>query len=411
MTGRAIFSRPRLFGAVAVLVLAASCAPQAAAPPAAQPGPSGPTVAPAAPAAQPTAAPATKPAPAAKESFDLDALVAAAQKEGELVAYWHSSRIDQAAKNFQAKYGIRVKGTKMNDAEQSERILREADAKNVQVDVLGYEDGPLLESRLVPEGYVVSWLPPDLADVVPPNSRNPLIYQWQPRMFGYNTEVYGSTCPVNNVWQLTDPKWRSKVIIRDPLVTSSQLGFFSAIVSQPKMMEQAYQDWAGKPLDVKEENAGWEYLKRLFQNDVIVMNADGDVGDAVGAAGQKEPPIGLYTLTKHRDIKEKNLKIATCRDMKPFMGYALPTYAVIAKDAPHPNAARLWIHYVLTPEGVSPWTVDDMGGFSSNPNAAVHPDNEGTWAEWEKHLLSFDNKTSLALRQRLLDFWLQNSKR
>src|SRR6266545_4747819 len=38
MTGRAIFSRPRLFGAVAVLVLAASCAPQAAAPPAAQAG-------------------------------------------------------------------------------------------------------------------------------------------------------------------------------------------------------------------------------------------------------------------------------------------------------------------------------------------------------------------------------------
>ncbi|MCI0477099.1 MAG: hypothetical protein L0Y55_12690, partial [Anaerolineales bacterium] len=322
---------------VALAVIIAACAPAPTPAPTAAP----PTVAKPAPTAvPPTAAPAaTKPAPtvaptsapvATKESFDLDALVAAAKKEGALTAYFTSSRISVAGKNFEAKYGIKVNGTKMADPEQTERLIRETDSKNVQVDVLGYEDGPTLETRLIPQGYAISWMPPNLTSVIPPQYQNPVIYQLQPRMFGYNTEVYGDKCPITNVWQLTEAKWKSKVILRNPAQTPANIGFFAALVSNPKLLEDAYKELYGKPLETKEENAGYEFLKRLAKNDVIPMKADGDIGDAVGAAGQKEPPIGMYTLTKHRDVKDKNLKIATCRAMQPFMGYALPTYLAIA---------------------------------------------------------------------------------
>ncbi len=386
---------------LATFLLAVACVPA-------------PTPTPVPTAVPPTAAPAATTAAASSAAtvaggFDLDALVAAAKKEGTLTAYFTSSRITNAGKNFEAKYGIKVNGTKMADPEQTERLIRETDSKNVQVDVLGYEDAVTLQTKLLAQGYAENYMPADLANVIPAKYQNPLVYQLQPRVFGYNTEAYGDKCPVTNIWQLTEPAWRSKVLLRDPAQTPANIAFFSTLVANPKIMEDAYQALYGKPLQTKEENAGYEFIKALAKNDVISMAADGDVGDAVGAAGQKQPPIGMYTLTKHRDVTDKNLKIATCRAMQPFMGYALPTYLVMAKNAPHPNAAKLFIHYLLTPEGIAPWTVDDMGGFSTNPNAFVNPKNEGTWADWEKQLITLDLKAATQLRQKVSDFWLANT--
>jgi ABC-type Fe3+ transport system substrate-binding protein len=371
-----------------------------------------PTIAPPTPAPvattapAPTVAPTSAPAPT-KETFDLDALIAAAKKEGSLTAYMTSSRVTNAGANFEKAYGIKVNGTKMADPEQTERLVRETDSKNNQVDVLAYEDAVTLQSRLIPQGYAVSWVPPDLANVVPVKYQTPLIYQMQPRMFGYNTGVYGNTCPFTNVWQLTEAKWKGKVLLRDPAQTPANVAFFATLVSQPKILEDAYKDLYGKALTTKEENAGYEFLKALAKNDPVMMAADGDVGDAVGAAGQKDPPIGMYTLTKHRDVADKGLKIATCRAMSPFMGYQLPTYLVMAKNAPHPNAAKLFVHFLLMPEGFKPWS-DDMGGFSTNPNVPVNPMNEGSWADWEKKLIQLDIDAAAKFRQKVSDFWLTN---
>lgn len=409
-----MFPRMAFILLFAILIAAVACAPAPA--PTAAPTAQPPTAAPAATKPPATAAPTTAPATAAptsapKEVFDLDALVAAAKKEGEVVAYWHSSRITNAGANFEKKYGIKVKGTKMNDAEQTERILREVDAKNVQGDVIAYDDGATLETKLLPQGYTINYVAPDLTSILPTNSQNPLIYLWQPRIFGYNTDSYGDKCPITNIWQLTEPKWRGKVIIRDPAVTTAQLSFFSAFIDKPQALEQAYKDLYGKPVETKEANAGWEFLKRLLKNDLLVMKSDDEVGEAVGAAGQKDAPIGLYTLTKHRDMKAKNLKLRACLEMQPFVGYALPTYVQVIKGAPHPNAAKLFARYVMTEEGVAPWSFDDVGGFSPNPNAKNHPDNIMTWAEWEKRMVKFDNQTAASMRQKLLDFWLVNASK
>jgi len=350
----------------------------------------------------------------APPAFDLQALIRDAQAEGTVVVYHPSSRVTVAGANFEKKYGIKVRGTKMGDPEQAERVIREVDSGRVQVDVIHHEDGPFLEARLIPRGYVVSWVPPDMTAVIPQRYHSPLVDKVQPRIFTYNFETYGNTCPVSNVWELTDPKWKGKVILRDPALTPANLAFFATIVSQPQLLDKAHRDLYGKPVELTEapvgrvKNAGWEFLKRLFRNDIVVMRSDEDIGDAVGAAGQRAAPIGMVTLTKLRDNKAKNLKLGTCKTLQPFIGYALPEYVAIVKNAPHPNAARLWVHFSLTTEGISPWTVDDVGGFSANPRVPTHPDNEGTWAAWEKRLLPLDNKRSMGLRQDILDFWLKH---
>lgn len=342
-----------------------------------------------------------------EDPFDLEALIKAAQAEGSLVVYHTSSRVKVAGEKFEKMYGIKVQGTKMADPEQAERVIREVDSGNVQVDAIGFEDGPLLEAKLIPEGYVISWFPGDMKDVVSKADQFPVVDRWQPRVFCYNFESYPGGSPVKNIWELTEPKWRGKVILRDPALTPANLAFFGTVVSQPEIVEKAYKDLYKKPLKITEENAGWEFLKRLFENDIVVMKSDGDIGDAVGAAGQKDAPIGMVTMTKLRDNIDKNLKLATCQGMQPFMGYALPTYALTVKNSPHPNAAKLWVHFMLSAEGAAPWVTDDLGCYSPNPAVPVHPDNEGSWTEWQKKLLRLDNKNAMRLRQDLLDFWLQ----
>jgi ABC-type Fe3+ transport system substrate-binding protein len=342
------------------------------------------------------------------DGSDMAALVAAAQKEGVLVAYWHSSRISRAGDLFKAKYGITVRGIKMTDSESTEKIVREVEAKNIQVDIVGYDDGPRLVTELLPAKFVENFLPPSLAAVVPAASRDPFAYLWQVTIFGYNTERY-QTCPISNVWQLTEPEWAGKLHMLDPRLRSTQIQAFSAIEDRSAELESAYQTHYGRPLVKTEANAGLEFVKRLARSKPILYNEDVELAAAVGARGQQNPPLGLYTLGRHREIKEKNLALGMC-DLKPFLGINQPTYAQIVSGAPHPNAARLFMHFLLTEEGASSWT-SDIGAYSANPALKSNPANPFPNIEaWGSRLLVSDNARAAKRRQALLDFWIANNK-
>ena len=60
----------------------------------------------------------------------------------------------KVAAAFEAKYGIKVNATKMKDSEMTERIVREVSSGNVIVDLVGYDDGPFLDTVLTPKGMV-----------------------------------------------------------------------------------------------------------------------------------------------------------------------------------------------------------------------------------------------------------------
>ena len=171
----------------------------------------------------------------------------------------------------------------------------------------------------------------------------PSFINGKPRVFAYNSDSYPKGCPVHNLWELTEPKWKGKVIIRDPALTPANLAFFATIASNPEVMAKAYKDLYGKTLVVKEKNAGWEFLRRLFENGLLTMNSDGDIGDAVGAAGQKDAPIGMITLTKMRDNQVKNLKLATCQGLSPLHGLRPPDLRPRRQEQP-PSQCRQALH-------------------------------------------------------------------
>ena len=49
-------------------------------------------------------------------------------------------------------------------------------------------------------------------------------------MLAYNSEL-NERCPVNNLWELTQPEWKGKVFIEDPLNDASTLSILLTIAT------------------------------------------------------------------------------------------------------------------------------------------------------------------------------------
>ncbi|NLB73531.1 MAG: ABC transporter substrate-binding protein [Firmicutes bacterium] len=339
---------------------------------------------------------------------DWDAVVQAAKKEGLVVVYDTSSRMGEAAEGFTTKYGIEVQWTKMGDSEISDRVVREHEARARGADVMVSESAAILMGQLLPQGYVVNYVPSTHKDIIPVEYQNPLAYRFQPRIIGYNTEAYGES-PIRNLWDLTTPEWRGKVAMRDPMFTAMQLAWFAEIVEAADEMASAYEKCFGEPITLTTPNAGWEFIKRLASNKPIIFRSDGDVAEAVGARGQVDAPVGLYVLSKHREIPAKNLALEACYGLEPYMGYLYPAYVAITANAASPNAAKLFISYLLD-EGGNAWT-KDLGNFSTNPKMPPHPDDPlGGIEAWAKVTMPLNAQTTVKYYAELFDFWMKHAK-
>lgn len=386
---------------VAVLgILATACGGTTAPATSATPAPS---------AAVTTAAPTAQPG----ETFDEAALLAAARKEPPLVTLNNSGIVTQVAAAFQKKYGLQVKGTKANTPTQVQQVTREVQSGNVTLGVLSIEDGATVQAQLIAQGYVVNYVPSDIEKDIPAAWQTPLVQFFDGNVFTYNSEL--DSCPIKNAWDVTDPVWKGKFAWKDPLTTPQLITWFSLLVSDdmPARLAAAYQEKYGGPLQTTERNAGYEFIRRLGANKPLLFAADDDAAAAVGAPGQKSPPVGLMSLAKLGEAPGKGNKLAVCKGMTPFWGYAYPRYAVVVKGTPSPNAAKLYVHFLLTRDGTGP-SIDDHGGIPAlttvTPGKAEFV---GPRDDWEKNLtflLPKHNDRAWQLAQPLSDFWRVNLK-
>ncbi|WP_168734623.1 ABC transporter substrate-binding protein [Ollibium composti] len=351
-------------------------------------------------------------AQASADDFDLNALVEAAKKEPPVSVYSTTGKIVEQAKAFTAKYGVQATGTKANAASQLEMVVREAQAKNVQADVLQISDAAAGVAQLVPEGYVESWVPPDLADKIDPFYRDPLVISNEANVWAYNTEVYKS-CPVKNIWELTEPKWKGKVAFQDPLGKASYVDWFNQMAMHADdKIAAAYKAQYGKDLVKDEDSATAMWVKALAANAPLLTDADEAAAQAVGAPNQKEPFVGLMSSAKFRDNQEAGTKLGLCTGLQPFAGWLYPSLGFIAKGTDSPNAAKLFIHYLLTEEGITPQAED--GKMSSNRDIKL-PDSEPSGIgkvvdQMEPYDASSANDDWDA-RQDWQDFWRVNYKK
>jgi ABC-type Fe3+ transport system substrate-binding protein len=267
-------------------------------------------------------------------AYAIDAAVIdAAKKEGEVV--WYSTQIISQlvrplAAAFEKKYpGVKVRYTRANAGEVAVKILNESHAGQVQVDVL---DGTSTVVPLKQQGYVLQWQP-DAAKAYPALYKDPAGYWVASNLYintpGYNTSLVPPGTEPKTYDDLLDPKWRGKMAWGALPSTSASEGFIGTVLAE------------------RGEDQGMAYLRAFSKQKVANVAASArEVLDQVIAG---EYALALQIFNHHAVISAKKGAPVDWIKMEPATG----SLSVIAihKSAPHPNAAKLLVDFIISREG------------------------------------------------------------
>ncbi len=315
--------------------------------------------------------------PNAATKQDWKAIEAAARKEGKVVIYSVSSRIFKLVKKFKKKYGIDIVGHDLNSSTQMEKFRREYKAGLRQTDVLYNNETPTLLNEFLTKKMVWNFVPTSFAGELANNEKKPfLVQRWSSRVIVYNSAKHPKSAPINNLWDLTRKEWSGKFLASNPLEGSVGSYFFQTILKHPKEMAAAYKKEFGKPITysaavkkaakrdprIGKPNASMEWLHRFLKNKPVFLGSTSKIYKGVAAVKQDKPPIGLTTFSRLRKNKPGVYEANAALNVEPFFGTAYPTVFVIADRAPHPNAAKLLIRYMME-EGHKPWNV--LGDYAA----------------------------------------------
>ena len=283
--------------------------------------------------------------------YDEKQLYEKAKAEKEVSVYSYSSRVHKFGKTFEKQFpGIKVNGFDMDSTEIVTKVLAEQKAGNFAADIIFLKDPSTVHHELLQKGLAFTYVPPDLKSVLPERFRKPfLVHHVSLDVLIYNTEA-NKAVPVQSLWDLTKPEWKSRISFPDPVKMPEFIEFLATIVQHGDDMAREYQRVFGKPIELSKgvKNAGYEWILRILKNDAIIAGSTNDVSNAVGQPGQQKPPAGITAFSRLRD-KEKNPKLVfdVAYDAKPVLGIATEVVIAIVNQAKHPNAAKLMTRWMM----------------------------------------------------------------
>lgn len=334
-----------------------------------------------------------------KESDILEA----AKKDGVVRVYSITSRVSKAGADFEKKYGIRVEASNMKDFELIDKITTEAKAGADGADLVICQDSGRVYGELLASGYLENYIPADLRGNIPQANQSPLVFAYMNKVFVYNNED-GKSCPISNIWQLTEPEMKGKFFFKSPMQEGINANFLT-MLTKPEIAERlakAYEDRYKKKLELTTPNAGYEWIKMAFQNGLVMGSSDTTMVEAIGVKDQGMDAVGLLNYSKMRYAEKKNLAIAAADNVIPFSGFYYPEYVLMVKGAKHSAAAKLFIQYLLTEDGFKSWA-SDIGTYSGNTSIPVAKGDKPL-TDWEKVLVGDDPKFIFEHRAEVEEF-------
>lgn len=264
---------------------------------------------------------------------DTKALYQAAKKEGQVV--WYTTLIVKQAvrplvKAFEKKYpGIKVRYSRANSSATAIKILSEARAKNVKADVY---DGTSTAESVKDAGAAEKWMAEN-AKMYPAQFRDPDGYWAATHQYfltvGINTSLVSKMDAPKTFEDLLNPKWKGKMAWSLSSSTSGAPGFIgNVLISMGKMK-------------------GMDYLRKLAKQNIINIKAS--ARKVLDQAITGEYPIALQIFNHHTAISAAKGAPSAWIPMEPVTN-VVSTLGLI-KNAPHPNAGKLLIEFLLSVEG------------------------------------------------------------
>ncbi len=266
---------------------------------------------------------------AAPASDELARLYDAAKKEGTLT--WWTSHYSQdtaeAARDaFKAKYpGIEVQFIRQTAQVINQRLTQNIKAGIHEVDVFASADEAHYPA-LKKQGVLATYLPPDAGHAPAAFRQLDPDNQYQLGAIGFVIMDYNTKAIANppKMWTgLLDPRWKGQVTVGHP-------GFSAYIGSWAVTMNDKY---------------GWDYFKRLEANQPKIGRSSLDaIADII--AGERLIGTGqdAYAYAKHAEGNAIGVEFPQDDAILMVGPVAIP------KDAPHPNAGRLFVNFYYSPE-------------------------------------------------------------
>ncbi len=265
---------------------------------------------------------------------DLEAMGAAAKKEGSIVSYgmpddW--ANWGESWKDFSAKYGVTHQDTDMSSSDEIAKFLAEKDKPVADVGDIGIAFGKQAKDKGALAPYKSKKWSEVPASVKDPDGYWTGAYQGT-IVFMVNTKK--SPLIPKTFKDLLDPKLKGLVSTSDPM---------KAAQGQAAVLAAAFAN-GGDESNIK---PGIDFWKKVVQagnyKQLDVLAANWQKGEVV---------IGVMwdfnALNYRANIKMvDDLKIIVPTDATISVPYA----AVINKTAPHPCAARLWSEWLFSDAG------------------------------------------------------------
>ena len=261
------------------------------------------------------------------------ALIASAKQEGQVV--WYSTLIvNQILRPmvaaFEKQYPeIKVQYSRATNSDVALKITNEARAHRVQADVFDGTNSiyPLLDAKLV-----ASYHPKAAADY-PADLKDPAGMWTVMNVFflttAYNTNMVKPNEVPKTYDDLLDPKWKGKIAWTNDPTPQGPPGFIHNI------------------LTAMGQEKGMAYLKKFAAQEPVFIPASQRV--VLDKVIEGDYPVAVMTFNHHAVISAAKGAPVNWIKMEP-LSESINLIGLL-KDAPHPNAARLFIEFVLSDAG------------------------------------------------------------
>ena len=259
------------------------------------------------------------------------ALIEAARKEGK-IAFYSALELnisEKLARVFEARYpGIAARVERSGAERIFQRIEQEQASHIAGVDLVCSTD---------PAHFIYwnkkDWVAPYLTDEMVKNfpkeqvhadGTSATVCAWF-SVIGYNTDLVKAEEAPKSYADLLDPKWKGKIAKGHP-------GYSGAILTATYQISR---------------DLGWEYFEKLAQQKVMQLQSAAEPPRKVAAGERALQADGNdYSLTLYKDQG---------RPVEPvYATEGTPMIVVetgVFKSSPNPNAARLFQHFLFSPEG------------------------------------------------------------
>lgn len=272
-------------------------------------------------------------------------LIEAAKKEGKVTYYtaMDLSVAEPMAKAFEAKYpGIKVAVERTGAERLFNRIGQEVGSNIRRVDVANSSDAAhfIVWKR---QGWLEPFLTPDMAENLPADQRDPdgafVNQRTHLSTIAYNTKLVKPEDAPKGFVELLDPKYSGKLVKGHP-------GYSGTIMTATQQLAKAL---------------GWEYFEKLSKQKVLQVQSATEPPKRIEAGERAIAVDGsdyLFWMAKERGSP---IEVVHAVEGTPQVSNPM----AIFKASPNPNAARVLVGWIMSPEGQQ-FIVNVSGQYPAN---------------------------------------------